>query len=120
MSNRVEKGNSLLQKEISNIISNKLNDPRLNNEIISLTKVSLSNDLSYAKVFVSIYGAKNEEESLKAIKSASGFIRKELATKLKFRILPTLDFELDTSGEYSQRINELLKNIKYSSDNDLE
>lgn len=118
MSNRVEKGNSLLQKEISNIISNKLNDPRLNNEIITVTNVSLSPDLSYAKVYVSIYGSKNEQESLNALKSAVGFIRKELACKLKFRVLPFIDFELDNSGEYSERINKLLKSIKYSSEID--
>lgn len=114
MSNRVEKGSSLLQKSLSEIIENELNDPRLENEIITISKVNLSSDLGYAKVFVSIYNSKDEKKSLEVLKNASGYIRKLLKDKVKFRVLPLIDFELDTSVAYSQKINNLLKNITYS------
>lgn len=116
MSNRIEKGNSLLQKCLSEIFTNELNDPRLKNEMVTVSKVQLSNDLKYAKVYVSLYGDKNATEVLNAIKNASGFIRSSLKDKAKFRVLPILDFVIDNSEAYSERINTLLKNIKYSDE----
>lgn len=114
MSNRVEKANSVLKREIANIIQNDLSDPRLSGQMVSVTGVSLSPDLSYAKVFVSIFGEKDANETLQAVKSAGGFIRRELASKVKFRTLPELNFLLDTSGEYSQKINGILSGLDFS------
>lgn len=116
MSNRIEKGNSLIKRCVSEIISNELNDPRLKNEMITVSRVHLSSDLKYAKVYLSFYGEENKEEALEIIKNASGFIRSSLKDKIKFRVLPMLDFALDDSSEYSEKINKLLKNIKYSDE----
>lgn len=114
MSNRIEKGNALLQKTLAEILTNDLNDPRLNKEIVSVSKVSLSNDLKHAKVFLSIFGNNDEKQVLDAIQNASGYIKKLLKERLKFRVLPSLYFVIDNSMEYSDKINKILKDIKYS------
>ncbi len=116
MSNRIEKGNSLLKRALSEVFINELNDPRLLNEMVTISQVRLSPDLKYAKVYVSLYGEKNEKAVLDAIKSASPYIRHALSSKVKFRVLPELHFEIDTSEEHSEKINSLLKTIKYSDD----
>ena len=89
MSTRVEKVNSVIKKDISNIISNELNDPRLANSFVTVSSVNVSADLKYAKIFLSIFSANKEtssEEVLSAIISAGGYIRKQLASKLKLSI----------------------------------
>ncbi len=116
MSNRIEKVNSLLQRYLSDIINNDVNDPRIKG-IISVSTVSTTPDLKYAKVFLSIYNKDGSKEILEAIKSASGYIRKILASKIEFRCVPSLDFELDTSAEYSQKINNIISSIKIDDDN---
>ncbi|MBR4004201.1 MAG: 30S ribosome-binding factor RbfA [Clostridia bacterium] len=111
MSNRIEKVNSVLQRYISDIINNDINDPRIKG-IISVSTVSTTPDLKYAKVFLSIFSTENSKDILEAIKSASGYIRKSLASKIEFRCVPSLDFELDTSAEYSQKINDIINSLK--------
>ena len=116
MSNRLDRANSVLQKNISSIIENDLNDPRLNGEIITISKVVISSDLKYAKVFVSILSMDNRDKVLEALNNASNFIARELKDRVKFRVLPVLTFILDTGEDYSQKINSLLKNISYSDE----
>lgn len=111
MSNRVEKGSSLLKKTLSRILLEDINDPRLEGVLVTISKINLSSDLKYAKVFLSIYNAKNSLEVLEVIKNAKGFIRKEVARKIKFRVLPDFDFVIDDSEDYSEKINSILKNI---------
>ena len=111
MSNRIEKVNSVLQRYISDIINNDVNDPRIKG-IISVSSVSTTPDLKYAKVFLSIFSTESSNDILDAIKSASGYIRKLLSSKVEFRCVPSLDFELDTSAEYSQKINNIINSLK--------
>ena len=111
MSNRIEKVNSLLQRYVSDIINNNVNDPRIKG-IISVASVSTTPDLKYAKIYLSIYGSDNASETLQAIKSASGYIRKILASKIEFRCVPSLDFALDNSAEYSEKINNIINSLK--------
>lgn len=117
MSNRIEKVNSLLKRNISDIINNQINDPRIQG-FISVSSVSTTPDLKYAKVFLSIYSQNGQKETLEAIKSASGYIRKELSSQINFRCVPSLDFELDTSAEYSEKINNLLNTINIPDSDD--
>ncbi len=112
MTKRMEKVNSVMQQEIAKIIELELNDPRLENQIVSVLRVDTASDLKYAKVFLSIYGDKPKQMVIDAIKSASGYIKKLLAPKLKTRCMPELDFRLDDSLSYSQKIETLLKEIK--------
>lgn len=118
MNSRIERGNSQLKKKLSEIISFDLSDPRILENMVTVTKVSLSSDLKYAKVFISVYGSGDPQEVLIALKKAEGHIKKLLAGKLEFRMMPTFDFVLDTSEDYSDKINKILKNITYSNQPD--
>ena len=111
MGNRLERVNAQIQKEVANIINYELNDPRLEGEIISVLRVETASDLKYVKIFVSIYGNKDKHEVLDAIKAASGYIKKILTPKIDLRVVPTLDFRLDESLDYSEKIEEIIKDI---------
>ncbi|WP_073027301.1 30S ribosome-binding factor RbfA [Lutispora thermophila] len=101
-----------LKKEISSIIMNELKDPRIS-AMCSIVSVETTPDLKYAKVYVSIYGSKEEKEiTLKGLKNASGFIRKKLGDNMKIRYLPEIHFVLDESIEHGARIAEILNEIK--------
>lgn len=105
--------NEEIKKEISNIIMNKMWDPRLKDVMISVTAVEVTKDLKYAKVFVSIFGAEEKTiEALKVIKKSAGFIRKEVSSAVKLRNTPELIFELDNSINRALHIDSLLSKIK--------
>ena len=98
------------RKELSNIISYKVKNPNITG-LISVTKVKVTNDLKYAKVYVSILNSKNIKDTLAGLKKFSGFIRSELARKVNLRNTPELIFELDDSIEYGAKIDSILKEI---------
>ena len=79
--------------------------------LISVTKVKVTNDLKYAKVYVSILNSKNLKETMEGLKKSSGFIRSELARKINLRNTPEILFELDDSLEYGAKIDSILKEI---------
>ena len=79
--------------------------------MISVTKVKVTNDLKFAKVYVSILNSKNIKETLAGLKKSSGFIRSELARRVNLRNTPEIIFELDDSLEYGARIDSILKEI---------
>ncbi|MCY6483930.1 30S ribosome-binding factor RbfA [Clostridium aestuarii] len=109
---RLGRINEEVKKEISNIIRDDVNDPRLT-AMVSITKVEVTNDLRYAKVFVSLFG--NEESkkaSFNALKSSLGFIRREVGHRVKLRCTPQIILELDNSIENGMHINELIHNLK--------
>jgi len=98
-----------MRKELSYMIQNELKDPRING-LISITKVLVTKDLKYCKVYVSVFGD-DKESVLGGIKSGAGYMRKELSTRIKIRTVPELQFVLDDSIEYGAHINEVLKNL---------
>lgn len=108
--NRFERINEEYRKEISNIIDNKLKNPNVTG-LISVTKVKVTADLKYAKVYVSILNSKNIKETLAGLKKSSGFVRSELARTVNLRNTPEIIFELDESLEYGARIDSILKDI---------
>jgi len=108
--NRFERINEELRKEISNIISFELKNPNATG-LISITKVKVTNDLKFAKVYVSILNSKNVKDTLAALKKSSGFIRTEIAKRVNLRQTPELIFELDDSMEYGAKIDTILKDI---------
>ena len=99
-----------MKKEISNIISNKLKNPDVTG-LISVTKVKVTADLKFAKVYVSILNAKNTKGTLRGLKQSAGFIRTELAKSINLRNTPEIIFELDDSMEYGEKIDAILKRI---------
>ncbi len=101
-----------LRRGLDAIIRNEIKDPRIP-EMFTILKVDLTRDLKYAKVYISVMLQEEAEKKamLKALKGASGFIRRELGKKVIIRSMPELTFVLDDSIEYSVHINQLLEEI---------
>ncbi len=99
-----------MKRVISEVIRNEVKDPRLS-DLVSVTDVNVTEDLKYAKVYISVYG--DIDQTLEALKSAKGFIRKEVGSRIKMRITPELLFEKDESIEkgiyMSSLINKVIK-----------
>lgn len=109
MARRTERINNLIRAEISGLLQQQVNDPRLIN-FISVTKVSTSNDLKHAKVYVSTLGNEiSKEEVLQGFTAATGFLRRELASRLRLRYIPELSFHLDTSIEHGAQVLQLIE-----------
>jgi ribosome-binding factor A len=110
---RIERLNSLLRQEISDLVQRQVKDPRLGS-FISVTAVEISSDMRHAKVFVSRLGTDNEKrETLSALASASGFIRHELSERLKIRRIPELSFKLDDTIEKADRVLRIIDGISW-------
>lgn len=104
----------LLKEEVADIIMNKIKDPRLG--FITVTDLELSDDLRNAKVFISVLKAEDRVQSLQILNEAKGFVRGEIAKRLRIKIIPTFEFVFDESIERGFRIDELLKEIKKTSE----
>ena len=114
---RLGRINEELRKEISNIITFELKDPNITG-LISITKVKVTPDLKYAKVYVSIINAKNNEKTMQGLKDSSGFIRTQIAKTVNLRVTPQLVFEFDDSIEYGMKIDSIIKNLNISEKED--
>ncbi len=111
MAHRIERVNSLIRQEISELLQHQVKDPRLGN-FIAVTEVATSLDLKYAKVFVSQFGGEVEKQKiLRGLNSASGFFRSELSKRLKLRHVPILSFQWDNSIERGDHLSRLLDEI---------
>lgn len=105
-----------VKRELSNIILNELKDPRIP-QLLSITNVKVTGDLRYAKVYVSIYGSDEEKsEAMDGLKSSTGFLKKEIGSRIKLRHVPELVFEIDTSIEYGAHIAEIINKINNELD----
>lgn len=112
MSKRNERISMELKKEISNILLTEIKDPRLT-AMPGVIAVKVTEDMSYADIFVSLYGdEKSKDDTLKAIKSATGFIRRQLSRRLKLRYVPELRFNCDNFIEQGFKINSILESLK--------
>ena len=120
MTNRMERVNSSIKRELSNIISRELTNTNITG-LITVNKVDTAPDFSNSKVYVSMIAVKNKKEAMLALKKASGFMRTRLAHTLQFRKMPSLIFIYDESVEYGSRINEIIhdlhKDLKGKNDN---
>lgn len=121
MSNRMMRADAEIVRVLADIISNKLRDPRIANEIITVTKAKTSSDFRHCKVGISILSKdeNKKKEVIKLLKRSSGFIKKELVENLELPYVPELVFELDENLEYSERINNILNSLQISK-NDVE
>src|SRR5690349_1956802 len=100
-----------VQQHVSYLLQRELKDPRIG--FVTVTSVEMSADLKYSRVFVSVMGTPEEQKAtMDALASARGYIRRELAARLDLRFAPEVQFRLDTSAEYSDRINRLLNELK--------
>lgn len=110
MSNRIKIINSEIQKALSEIITYELKNPKISG-IISVIKAETTPDLDYCKVLISIYADEDKQEIFNQIKHSAGFIRKQLSQKVKIRKVPYLIFNLDTSYDDKEKIENLLAKI---------
>ena len=113
--NRLARTNDDIQRVLSELLRN-VKDPRVQQGMISVTRVETTGDLRYAKVWLSVYGMENEKEFRRGLKSASGWLRKELASSMSLRYTPELVFELDHSIEYGAHISSLLNELDIRPD----
>ncbi|MEN2994112.1 MAG: 30S ribosome-binding factor RbfA [Thermodesulfovibrio sp.] len=104
----------LLREEVADIILHKIKDPRLG--FITVTDVELSDDLRIAKVFISVLKAEERQLALQILNDAKGYVRSEIAKRLRIKIIPTFEFLFDDSIDRGFRIDQLLREIKRSSE----
>lgn len=110
---RTDKLDSLFQREISKIISQDLNNPRIG--FATVSHVSVSSDLSVAKVYVSFLGkGYQKRDGLEALRQSKGFIKRELAHSIKLRKIPDLTFVVDDTLDKVSRIEEIINKDKES------
>ena len=111
---RPERVQEALRQEISIIVHNEMKDPRVG--FITITKVELTKDLRYAKVYFSVLGEQKDQHlALKGLNSAKGFIKNLVSERIKLRFVPEVVFKIDDSFERSKDIFELLDRIKKES-----
>lgn len=106
-SNRISRINDEIQRELAAQLRN-LKDPRVSG-MVSITRVDATNDLRYARIYVSALNKDQEKDVLKGLKSASGFLRRELGRALQLRYTPELQFIGDDSIQHGAHILELLR-----------
>ena len=118
-SNRIGRINEEIQKELASKIRN-LKDPRVQGTMISITRVETTPDLRYAKVYASFLQEDQAADALKGLKSASGYLRRELGSALNLRYTPELVWELDDSITYGARMLKLINSLEVSHDEEPE
>jgi ribosome-binding factor A len=107
----MERVNVLLRLEISRVLASKVKDPRLS-ALVSVTRVAASPDLKQARVYVSVLGDSGEKvRALRALRSASGFVRSCLRDQVILKSVPTVDFRMDDSIEQGSAILKLLNDV---------
>jgi len=114
-SNKIARINDDIQFCLSRLLR-EVKDPRVQQGMISVTRVETTGDLRYAKVWISCMGMENEKEFKKGLKSASGWLRRELGSAVNLRYTPELVFEIDHSIEYGAHINNLISSLEIESE----
>jgi ribosome-binding factor A len=107
---RSERVADLIQREVAEMLVKSIKDPRIG--FVTITKVTVSEDCRFAKVYFSVAGSLAERESSgKGLDSAKGYIRKELGRRLRLRYTPEIVFQFDPSIEYAIHMEEVIRNI---------
>ena len=114
-SNRIGRINEEIQKELASLLRN-LKDPRVQDTMISITHVQTTPDLRYAKIFVSFLQEDKAKDALKGLKSASGYLRRELGRALQLLYTPELVWEQDDSITYGAKMLELINSLEVKHD----
>ncbi len=101
-----------VQRELSEIIRTQVKDPRLKGAMVTVVGAEVSPDLKYCKAYISVLGGpESRVEVMEGLKSAMGFIRRELAARVNLRITPELTFVADTSIEYGVHMTRLIDDV---------
>ena len=116
-SNKLARTNDDIQFVLSKLLP-QVKDPRVQQGMISVTRVETTGDLRYAKVWLSVLGMKDEKEFKRGLKSAAGWLRREMGSAMSLRYTPELVFEIDHSIEYGAHINDVLNSLDIHRDED--
>jgi ribosome-binding factor A len=114
MSHRIDKVENLIKEEISLIFLYKMQDPSIG--FVTITAVKVSPDLKIAKIYISVLEKEKRESVMKKVKASTGFIRSELASRIRIKFVPELKFFLDDTLDYVEKIEGLIKKI-HENDN---
>ncbi len=114
-SNRINRINEEIQKSLAENLRN-VKDPRVSGTMISVTKVETTPDLRYAKVYVSFLEESKAAEAMKGLRSAAGWLRREVGSDLKLRYTPELQWALDDSITYGAKLLELINSLATGSE----
>ena len=107
---RSEKVADLIQKEISQMLAKSVKDPRIG--FVTITRVTVSEDCRFARVYYSVAGTQAERESsMEGLESAKGYVRKELGRRIRLRYTPDIMFQFDPSIEYAIHMEELIQSL---------
>jgi ribosome-binding factor A len=109
-SGRPEKLGDLIQRELSDLLQRELRDPRVG--MVTITSVDVSPDLSHAKVFFTIFDKERLQDTLAGLKRSSGFLRSQLARRIKLYTTPELRFVYDESIERGDRLSRLIDSTR--------
>lgn len=114
-SNKLARTNDDIQYVLSKLLR-EVKDPRVQQGMISVTRVETTGDLRYSKVWLSVMGMQDEKEIKRGLKSASGYLRHELGSSLNLRYTPELIFEVDHSIEYGAHISDVISSLDIKHD----
>ena len=115
-SNRIGRINEEIQRELAELIR-QLKDPRVQT-MISITRVDTTPDLRYAKVYISVLDEARSKDAMRGLRSASGWLRRELGARLQLRYTPELVLEEDDSLKYGAHMYDLLSKLNISKDDE--
>ena len=118
-SNRILLINEEIQKELSSLLRS-VKDPRVQDVMISITRVETTPDLRYTKVYVSFLQGGKADEAMKGLKSAAGYLRRQLASDVRLRCVPEIVWALDDSITYGAHMLEIINNLPYGEHDDEE
>lgn len=116
-SNRIGRINEEIQRELSDLLRT-VKDPRVQNTMISITHVETTPDLRYAKIYVSFLEEAKAADALKGLKSAGGYLRRELSHALQLRYTPELVWSLDDSITYGAHLLKLINSLEVNHDDE--
>ena len=110
---RVDRVSHLIKKEVAEMLTKEVKDPRIG--MVSITDVAVSKDLRHAHIYYSVVGSeKNIRDTALGLKRATGFIQRQLGRRLCLRYTPVIDFQFDHSLEYGSRIGQIIKSLSLS------
>ena len=114
-SNRINRINEEIQKELSSLLRT-VKDPRVQDTMISITRVETTPDLRYTKVYVSFLQEDRVKEAMKGLQSAGGYLRRQLGSNLKLRYAPEIVWALDDSITYGAKMLKLINSLEVKQD----
>ncbi len=116
-SNRINRINEEIQKELSALLRT-VKDPRIQDTMISITRVETTSDLRYTKVYVSFLQEEKVKEAMAGLKSAGGYLRRQLGSNLKLRYSPEIVWSVDDSITYGAKMLKLINSLEVNKDED--